>query len=60
MSEQVECSALTAAQILGVNPRTVARWADDGWLTVCRWTDGGHRRFLVAEVEELARELAKP
>jgi len=34
-----------AAQLLGVHPSTVRRWADDGHLC-CMRTPGGHRRFL--------------
>ena len=52
----IECSPQVAAWVLEVNPRTVARWADEGTLRVHRWTDGGQRRFLLSEVEALANE----
>ena len=45
-----------AAEMLGVQPRTVARWSDDGrlWRT---FTRGGQRRYDRAEVRALKREL---
>lgn len=39
------------AKHFGVNPKTVTKWADLGFLT-CRRTMGGHRRFLRSEVEK--------
>jgi excisionase family DNA binding protein len=39
-----------AADVLGVHPSTVRKWADEGKLPVRR-TAGGHRRFLRAELE---------
>lgn len=35
-----------------VGPKTVNRWADQGELTIKR-TVGGHRRYLLSEVNEL-------
>lgn len=35
-----------------VDPKTVNRWADAGRLTILR-TVGGHRRYLVSEVNDL-------
>ena len=35
--------------MLGVNPKTVTRWADAGKLPVVR-TLGGHRRYRVGDV----------
>lgn len=49
-------SAGEAAFILRKNPRTVARWADDGTLPVVELTEGGHRRFRRSDVEALAAE----
>lgn len=45
-----------ASELLGVEPRTIARWSDNGrlWRT---WTAGGHRRYDLAEVTALADEL---
>lgn len=37
------------ARLLNVNPRTVARWTDEGLPAFC--TMGGHRRFLWADVK---------
>ena len=39
-----------AARLLGVHPSTVRVWADGGKLPVHR-TPGGHRRFLLPEIE---------
>jgi excisionase family DNA binding protein len=43
------------AEALGVSPSTVRRLADQGALPGTR-TEGGHRRFLRADVQRLARE----
>lgn len=50
-----------AAELLGVHPSTVRRWADEGHLPVRR-TAGGHRRFLRTEIElwSAARRAEKP
>ncbi len=45
------------ARILHVSPKTVSRWAAQGWLP-CLVTLGGHRRFRREDVEEVAREMA--
>jgi MerR family transcriptional regulator, light-induced transcriptional regulator len=42
------------AQLAGVGPTAVKRWADQGWLS-CLRTPGGHRRFARAEVERFLR-----
>ncbi len=39
-----------AASLLGVSPRTLSRWADEGWLPVTR-TPSGDRRFRRADIE---------
>ncbi len=39
-----------AASLLGVSPRTLSRWADEGWLPVIR-TPTGDRRFRRADIE---------
>ena len=41
-----------ACEILGVDESTLRRWADAGRLRVYR-TPGGHRRFSLANLEEL-------
>jgi len=43
-----------AAELLGVHPGTVRSWADQGSLPVQR-TQGGHRRFRRADVEQWQR-----
>jgi excisionase family DNA binding protein len=44
-----------ASRMLGVDPGTLRRWADDGRIVVYT-TPGGHRRFDRAAVERLATE----
>ncbi|MDP8936232.1 MAG: helix-turn-helix domain-containing protein [Actinomycetota bacterium] len=45
------------ARVLHVSPKTVSRWASQGWLP-CLVTLGGHRRFRREDVEEVARKMA--
>ena len=45
-----------AAAILKVDPCTVARYANAGWITVQR-TLGGHRRYDEPEIRALADAL---
>jgi len=47
-----------AGEILGVDERTVVRWADEGFLPVAYRTPGGHRRFEIRAVEETLAQLA--
>ncbi len=47
----------TAAQALGVSTSTLRRWADAGRIAAVR-TEGGHRRFAVAEVQRLTGAAA--
>lgn len=44
-----------ASQLLGVDPGTLRRWADEGRITVYT-TPGGHRRFDRRALERLATE----
>jgi excisionase family DNA binding protein len=46
------------AALLGVSPKTIARWAKDGKLPFLR-TLGGHRRYPEAAIRELAARLAQ-
>ena len=46
-----------AANLLGVSPDTVRRWADAGRLTT-EQTTGGHRTVAGTELARLAQELA--
>lgn len=43
-----------AALILGVDPKTVARYAKAGKVSYIR-TPGGHRRFKESEIKHFAR-----
>jgi excisionase family DNA binding protein len=43
-------SSTEASELLGVHPTTLRRWADSGSVP-CFRTPGGHRRFLVADLE---------
>jgi excisionase family DNA binding protein len=45
------------AQLFRVDPKTVARWASNGWIGSIR-TPGGHRRFRESEVRALLAERA--
>lgn len=47
--------AAQVARLLGVNPKTVSRWADVGWIP-CTYTEGGHRRFNFVEIVALLEE----
>ena len=42
-----------ASRLVGVDPDTLRRWADDGRLRTFA-TPGGHRRFAVADLQRLA------
>ena len=44
------------AVLLHVSPKTVSRWATQGLLP-CLVTLGGHRRFRLADVEEIVRRM---
>ncbi len=46
------------ARILHVSPKTVSRWAEQGYLP-CLVTLGGHRRFRRKDVEEVARGMRR-
>jgi excisionase family DNA binding protein len=46
------------AELLGVHPKTVSRWAKEGKLPFLR-TLGGHRRYPEHEIRELAAGLAQ-
>jgi len=44
------------AELLGVSPNTVARWARSGRIP-CQKTLGGHRRFEQGDIEALLEQL---
>jgi excisionase family DNA binding protein len=46
------------AELLGVSPKTIARWAKEGKLPFLR-TLGGHRRYPEPAIRELAAGLAQ-
>ena len=46
------------ADLFGVDPKTVTRWAKAGKLTSIR-TRGGHRRFRKSEVDDLRNNYFK-
>ncbi|MBV0932944.1 response regulator [Marinobacterium weihaiense] len=56
VSNQDLCTSRKAAELLGVTPRTVQLWADDGILQSWK-TPGGHRRFSLEAVHRLAEEI---
>lgn len=45
-----------AARILGVSPKTVVRWANDGRIP-CLVTLGGHRRFRADVIAAVAASM---
>lgn len=45
-----------AARILGVSPKTVNRWANDGRVP-CALTLGGHRRFRADVIRAVAASM---
>lgn len=45
-----------AARILGVSPKTVDRWANDGRIP-CAVTLGGHRRFRADVIAAVAGSM---
>ena len=45
-----------AAVLLGVSPKTVNRWANDGRIP-CALTLGGHRRFRVEVIRSVAAAM---
>ena len=47
-----------AANVLHVSPRTVARWAQRGYIP-CIVTLGGHRRLRRADVEALLKAMKR-
>lgn len=49
-------SVSQVADIFGVHPNTIVKWADAGRLPSVR-TAGGHRRFRAEDVEALRREI---
>lgn len=54
-SEGALCSPGEAAKILGVSPKTIQLWVDNGILAAWK-TVGGHRRVTLESVERLKRE----
>lgn len=62
MSQFDNDSLLTPAEVakmFSVDPKTVTRWAQRGYLTSIR-TLGGHRRYREAEVKALLKRDDKP
>jgi excisionase family DNA binding protein len=52
MTATAHMTTAQVAEMFGVNPQTVITWANAGRLPHFR-TLGGHRRYLVADVEAL-------
>lgn len=60
MSDADESQYLTPSEVAGmlhVSPKTVSRWATQGFIP-CLVTLGGHRRFRRQDVDELLRHMA--
>ncbi len=47
-----------ASEVLGVHPRTLRRWADEGHVPHIQ-TPGGHRRFLRGDLEQFVRRMGE-
>ncbi|HEX2272469.1 MAG TPA: helix-turn-helix domain-containing protein [Acidimicrobiales bacterium] len=47
-----------AAEMLGVSPKTVVRWAAEGRIPSLV-TLGGHRRFKRQEIEDLLEQMSE-
>ena len=47
-----------AAQLLGVSEPTLRKWTDAGRIATFR-TPGGHRRYLLAEIERFRASRAE-
>lgn len=59
MIDAHERQYLTPSEVAGmlhVSPKTVSRWASQGFLP-CLVTLGGHRRFLRRDVDEVLRQM---
>ena len=47
-------SPAKAAELLGVTPKTLARWAEAGKIE-CIYTEGGHRRYPFSAVHQMVQ-----
>lgn len=56
MKEQKLVGITEAAQILGVHPNTLRKWADEGLVPYIK-LPSGHRRFSVAEMIEVRESM---
>jgi excisionase family DNA binding protein len=56
LTSEVMYTSVEAAKLLGVTPRTIQIWADNGVLPA-RKTSGGHRRFPESVLETFLKEL---
>jgi excisionase family DNA binding protein len=57
MTTAQQLNVRETARRLGVHENTVRNWADRGMLRPMRLPGSGYRRFDVAEVDRLAREM---
>ena len=46
-----------ASQFLGVNPKTLRKWADAGIVRAARLPGRGDRRFTMGELQRVRREV---
>lgn len=54
LSKPVWLTVSEAARVIGVSGPTLRKWTDGGRIAVFR-TPGGHRRYLLNELEEFRR-----
>lgn len=52
-----EISIRVAAEILGVHPRTLARWDDSGKLPAIRRGKDGRRRYKIKTIKNIVTNL---
>lgn len=53
---EVELTTAAAARRLGVDPRTLKRWTDEGKIA-CRLSWGGRRLYAVSDIDYLSARL---
>lgn len=56
MREQGLVGITEAARLLGVHPNTLRNWADRGLVRAIK-LPSGHRRFALAEIERVRRDM---
>lgn len=58
MKKRVYLTRVEAAELVRCHPRSLDRWVREGHVNVYR-TPGGHKRFLVEDLERMLRRGAR-